>query len=646
MAVAIKRTRRLLPQNLLTQADVALEGFETAGDWTAASGSVAANTTAGQFVSGTQSIKLTTNSGATATMTKTVSWAAIDYEFFSFWFYLHNSPTSITFSISSTTDFSKSFSYTIDPPDSGVMSWPSTSYLAFRVPLASMTNTGSESWANTMIRIRFTVVSASGVQSVSFDDLYGGYKRIPVVLFRHDGVYDQLIDNGAFAHYETLGMVGDAYISCKKTYQGDTHRATEAEIQSLYAAGWSVNTYLFGFTGAAYGMGDLTQAEQEYQMGNGQVYINEQLACGHGRHFTFTGGGTYLTNSLTEAALDAAECLTALGPYSALNRPDYFPPDMHNIAFKIMGSQSLDDAKAMIDTCIERGQYLIVNFDALDSTGQTTANHIAWLDYIYEKWQAHQIYPITIDEFYALAQGPAYVPTAGNKPRRLSYSASTWSQPRTLFSITHEAGNLNDYEVQNTDSGNLSVSASAGMGGSSYGIAVHYASNTTTKNVQKGLGLFGESVFRFRFYYDPNSITLASTTQQIVCTSSNATAFSGIHMVNIVHLYSSGNFRLRLGTFNDSNGYSNGSQIIITDAPHYVEVEVTRASSSVAADGQCRMWIDGSLESTVSSIDNYDLFVYSDVLQIGAVTGGSSSNSGTFYLDEIEANVDGTEIGA
>jgi hypothetical protein len=103
---------------------------------------------------------------------------------------------------------------------------------------------------------------------------------------------------------------------------------------------------------------------------------------------------------------------------------------------------------------------------------------------------------------------------------------------------------------------------------------------------------------------------------------------------------------LRLGIFNDAHSATTGSEIIITDAPHRVEVQCHRASSDVAADGWASMWIDGVLESTISDIDNYDLFEYTDVLYVGAVTSGNASNEGTFYMDEIVANVTGEEIGA
>lgn len=638
-----------LPQNLLLQDDVALEGFETAGDWTAGAGSLAANTT--QYKAGSQSIKLTAPSGGTGQMTKTVSWAGIDYEFFSFWFYLHDSHsayTSIKFYISSTTDFSKSFNYTIDPGVSGLLSWPAEPYMIFRIPLSSMTNTGSESWDNEMIRIRFEVVSASGVISASFDDLVGGYKRIPVILFRHDGVYDNLIDNGAFAHYEALGMVGDAYISCRKTYEEDAARLTEAEVQTLYAAGWSINVYLYGFTSTAYGMGDLTQAAQEYQIGMGGIYIREILGCPGGeRHFTFTGGGTLLNNSLTEAALAATQALTAVGPYGALNRQDYFPPgNLYNIAFQIMGARTLADAKAEIDYTILHGQYLIMNFDELDATGQTTADHIAWLDYIYEKWAAGEIYPITMNQFYKLTLGPVWVGKAGNKSPNIASGVSAWDQPDTIIDIDHEGNNLNEYEITSTDGGNLSVAAAAALNGSNYGLSIHYNANTTAKYAGHGISLLNETDVRFRFFYNPNTITLVSTLQQIFTTSSGSAAHNGIHMLNVVHKYASGDYRLRLGIINDAHSATTGTEIIITNAAHRVEVQCHRASSSVAADGWASMWIDGNLESTISDIDNYDLFEYTDVFYVGAVTSGNASNDGTFYMDEIIANVTGEEIGA
>jgi hypothetical protein len=44
--------------------------------------------------------------------------------------------------------------------------------------------------------------------------------------------------------------------------------------------------------------------------------------------------------------------------------------------------------------------------------------------------------------------------------------------------------------------------------------------------------------------------------------------------------------------------------------------------------------------------DNYDMFPYFRQLRLGATSGVDATSSGTYYIDEIVVNNDGSEIGA
>jgi hypothetical protein len=58
------------------------------------------------------------------------------------------------------------------------------------------------------------------------------------------------------------------------------------------------------------------------------------------------------------------------------------------------------------------------------------------------------------------------------------------------------------------------------------------------------------------------------------------------------------------------------------------------------------MWVDGTLAKTVSSLDNYHLFATINGIRMGMVEAGTmGGTSGTYYLDELMANDDGSEIG-
>ena len=81
------------------------------------------------------------------------------------------------------------------------------------------------------------------------------------------------------------------------------------------------------------------------------------------------------------------------------------------------------------------------------------------------------------------------------------------------------------------------------------------------------------------------------------------------------------------------------------DAPTYIEFLVQYATSAVASDASASLWINGSLQETLT---NFDLFDYAmpDTMLIGTIYGLDAGTSGAFYLDEIVLRADAIEIGA
>jgi hypothetical protein len=83
----------------------------------------------------------------------------------------------------------------------------------------------------------------------------------------------------------------------------------------------------------------------------------------------------------------------------------------------------------------------------------------------------------------------------------------------------------------------------------------------------------------------------------------------------------------------------------ITDAPHYIEVKLTRATNSTSVNGSLELWIDGAIKETLSGYDNYDQFVNFQEVRFGAVANLDIGTSGTCYFDQLVINNDGGIIG-
>ena len=208
-----------------------------------------------------------------------------------------------------------------------------------------------------------------------------------------------------------------------------------------------------------------------------------------------------------------------------------------------------------------------------------------------------------------------------------------------IIDIDHEAGNLNEWDSLTDTTSALSASASAALAGSNYGMACNI-NDTTSFYALASVSDNTSGVVRIRFYFDPNSITMVNGQNH----------FLGV-------LRSASNIATFKIEWTSSNGYAIQAQLVgdgvtlsteyhpITDEPHYIEVRLVRASSSVAADGTLDLWIDGVHKEQLVG-DNYDQFNLFRQLRLGGTSGIDGGTSGTYYFDEIVVNDDGSEIGA
>ena len=95
----------------------------------------------------------------------------------------------------------------------------------------------------------------------------------------------------------------------------------------------------------------------------------------------------------------------------------------------------------------------------------------------------------------------------------------------------------------------------------------------------------------------------------------------------------------------DGGGAPYITSVIISDAPHYIEAYLRRATSPTSSDGSFLLQIDGTDKGTAVG-DNYDRASVFDKLYIGPDAGIDAGTTGTIYIDEIVINDTGDVIGA
>jgi len=207
----------------------------------------------------------------------------------------------------------------------------------------------------------------------------------------------------------------------------------------------------------------------------------------------------------------------------------------------------------------------------------------------------------------------------------------------TLFSDGFESGDVSAWSDSSLDEGDVSVSAGAKLHGD-YGLSV-LINDTNEKKVLDSTP-DSETRYRFRFYLDPNSLTMAGDDEFSIVILYNA-AWGAVF--NLKLAYKSGAYAIVGNDATDGAWNKSTNYITITDAPHCIEVDWKASSAPLANDGWYTVWIDGTQMAVVTGIDN-------DASNIGAISLGAveeldAGTSGTFYIDDFSSNDDGNIIG-
>lgn len=211
-----------------------------------------------------------------------------------------------------------------------------------------------------------------------------------------------------------------------------------------------------------------------------------------------------------------------------------------------------------------------------------------------------------------------------------------------ILNIDHEAGDLSEYSSTVTDGGDLSVASGAALASTNEGLSVLIDDTTSIYGRADYTQLGVRSDCRYRFYLDPNSLTMSDTDFHVICRTLNGT--SQRTQVQFGWLTASG-FRIRAMATDDGGTNQATSWVNISDAEQYVEVLIQYASGVSADDGVVRLWVDGSQVADRTDVDLYTRNS-SDSLRLGAVANVDAGTSGTYYLDQLILNDDGGEIGA
>ncbi|MGE5462779.1 MAG: hypothetical protein ACM3PS_05460, partial [Syntrophothermus sp.] len=220
---------------------------------------------------------------------------------------------------------------------------------------------------------------------------------------------------------------------------------------------------------------------------------------------------------------------------------------------------------------------------------------------------------------------PTMTPTATNTNTPTPTSAGT----DVIFADSFESGNLSAWSASAVDAGDLSVSPAAALVGSQGLQAVIDDANVISVTSDHPNA---EPRYRVRFYFDPNSISMASGNAHIILRGYSG---SSTVVLRVEFGYSASGYQFRAGLVDDATTWTETGWITLTDAPHAIELDWRSATSAGSNNGGLTVWLDGAQQADLTGIDNDTRRI--DRVLIGALAGVDAGTIGTYYFDAFES---------
>jgi hypothetical protein len=231
--------------------------------------------------------------------------------------------------------------------------------------------------------------------------------------------------------------------------------------------------------------------------------------------------------------------------------------------------------------------------------------------------------PPTATPTDTVTPGPSPTPTDTPTPTNTPFV------PDLIFADGFESGSLSAWTSNTNDGGDLSVSAAAALA-DTLGLQAVIDDNTSifvTDDTPNA-----EPRYRTRFYFDPNSIPMASGDNHYIFQGYSGTSTV---VLRIQFRFSSGNYQMRAALRDDGSGWTNTNWFTISDASHWIELDWRAATGVGTNNGGLTLWIDDVEQASLSGINNDTRKV--DRAQLGAVTGVDTGTRGTYYFDAFES---------
>ncbi len=195
-----------------------------------------------------------------------------------------------------------------------------------------------------------------------------------------------------------------------------------------------------------------------------------------------------------------------------------------------------------------------------------------------------------------------------------------------------ESGTLSGWSSAATGGGDLAVSATAAMAGTSLGLRA-LVNDTTPLYVQDDTPA-AEGRYRARFYFDPSGFDPGEGSSHFRTRTFIAFDPSGRRALTLVLKRQNGAYSVEARVRRDDGSRDDTGFLPIGSGPHHLELDWRRATAPGAVDGSLQLWIDGVSAAMRTGIDNDQSAIES--ARLGAISLKTGA-AGTLRFDEFES---------
>ena len=394
--------RVTLPQYFLNSPGTLFEGFEVIGDWSALLGTAAANITAGEFRTGSQSIKVTNGLAAHGIIEK-VFGAPKDFggsaPHMRLYFYLYPADLA-NFSVIVVQFYTNAGLGTYQEVlINGVYKSLRAGWNVFDILPGMWSAGGGANWSMTYDRLWVRITPQGGTQiNASFDNLLSGLVgQVPTCMMAFDDA-DVSIYNIAYPFMKSRRARGTFYVRTGQVGGGGF--VTSANLVSMDSSGWAIANHTRNHTNLT----TLSQADATTEINAGKADLNGWGLTKNYNHLAYPG--CFYNNTVIAAAVDAGVLTARSCSMYSLCEDSYFDD---RYLLQVNRSVGIGDSLATLKGYVNEAITYRRNVGLLIHTipgDITQADFYELVNYIVSK----NIPFITINDVYSLLSGPVSVP--------------------------------------------------------------------------------------------------------------------------------------------------------------------------------------------------------------------------------------------